>query len=499
MVGTGRMIVLVAAVGFVLGGCGGSTSDKAGGQPSRKPVVLTLADPLSDPSEVVGFAREVSRLSGGAIKIDVTSRWRYRQVAYETGVINDVRAGRADLGVAGSRAFDSVGVNTLDALVAPMLINSYALQERVVQSRLIGPMLNGLAPLGLVGLGVLPGPLRRPLGLARPLLRPSDYAGSRIGVQQSRVGSSTMRALGAIPVWFAVAAPITGLGGIEQQISSIQGNQYDRVGHYLTANVVLWPRPLVVFANRKALAKLTAAERRILSQAVADDVSAQTRFLLAAESESTGNLCRARRLRFLTARPSDLEALRRTVQPVYATLERNPQTRADITQILALRSRIPSEVPPSCAPASTGVTVRSPLDGVWEMNTKYGDEPADPTPVAENYGHWIFVFDNGRFADTQEYLNACTWGYGTFTVKGDQMAWTFTDGGGIEPNDAANKPGEFFRFGWSLYRDTLTVTPVPGATSPTNFYGKPWHRVSIVPSARYLNRRCPPPANALPH
>jgi hypothetical protein len=132
------------------------------------------------------------------------------------------------------------------------------------------------------------------------------------------------------------------------------------------------------------------------------------------------------------------------------------------------------------------------------MATKFGDEPSDPDPVAENYGDWIFVFDRGRFAITQEYENACTWGYGRYRVRGHEMDWTFTDGGGIAPNDAMNKPGEFFRFGWSLYRDTLTVTPVAGAISPVNFRGRTWRRVSSTPSARYLNKRCPPPAQALP-
>ena len=88
-------------------------------------------------------------------------------------------------------------------------------------------------------------------------------------MQQSRVGSATIRALGATPVWFAVSAPIAGLGGVEQQINAIQGNQYDRVGKYLTTNVVLWPRPLLLFSNRATFAKLTPAQRRILTQAVA--------------------------------------------------------------------------------------------------------------------------------------------------------------------------------------------------------------------------------------
>jgi TRAP-type transport system periplasmic protein len=103
----------------------------------------------------------------------------------------------------------------------------------------------------------------------------------------------------------------------------------------------------------------------------------------------------------------------------------------------------------------------------------------------------------GRFAITQENPDACTWQYGTFDVDGNRMSWTFTDGGGIAPNYAYNKPGEFFVFDFSAYRDTLTVTPVKGEISPLNFRAKPWRRVSDTPSRRYFSKRCPPPAAAL--
>jgi hypothetical protein len=73
----------------------------------------------------------------------------------------------------------------------------------------------------------------------------------------------------------------------------------------------------------------------------------------------------------------------------------------------------------------------------------------------------------------------------------------FTDGGGIAPDGAANKPGEFFTFRWSLYRGVLTVSPVEGASAP-NFLVKPWLRISTVPSRRFLSMRCPPPGRALP-
>jgi hypothetical protein len=77
------------------------------------------------------------------------------------------------------------------------------------------------------------------------------------------------------------------------------------------------------------------------------------------------------------------------------------------------------------------------------------------------------------------------------------MSWTFQDGGGIAPNDAMNRPGEYFVFDFSAYRDTLTVTPVEGETSPLPFRAEPWRRLSNTAARGYFSKRCPPPAAAL--
>jgi hypothetical protein len=144
------------------------------------------------------------------------------------------------------------------------------------------------------------------------------------------------------------------------------------------------------------------------------------------------------------------------------------------------------------------------LDGVYRMQTTYADAIEDPQPAPENYGNWIFVLDHGRLAFTQEYRDACTWGYGRYTVKGDEMDWRMTDGGGIAPTGAENRAGEHFRFRWSRYHDTLTLRPVKHSDlpeyeiSPTNFRVKPWHVVSATPSRRYFPKKCPPPKAALP-
>jgi TRAP-type C4-dicarboxylate transport system substrate-binding protein len=500
MARSARPVVLLAVMA-VLAGCTGPGLDKAGGAQARQPVVLTLANFIGESVELDGFAGEVRRLSAGTMRIDIRSRWRPGQVDSENGLIGDVSAGKADLGVAGSRAWDSAGVSSFRALSAPLLINSYALQDRVLRSPMTGQMLRGLRPLGLAGIGVLPGPLRKPLGIARPLLRPSDYAGLRIGVQQSLVADATMRALGATPVWFPATGAMTGLDGIEQQISSIQGYQYDKVGRYLTANVSLWPRPLVLFANGRTWAALTPAQQRILSQAVTGDQAAETNVARYNERTDTAILCR-RGMRFLTASPADLAALRRAVQPVYHQLQRDPQTGRYIRQIEAMGTGVAAESAPGCGHTARPVGKAGPLDGVWQFTTTLADLRAAGASqgdiVPENYGTYTFVIDRGRFAFTQENRQACTWAYGTFTVTGDRFEQLFTDGGGIAPDGAANKPGELFTFRWSLYRGMLTLYPVTGAESPNPSLGKPWPRISATSSARFLSQRCPPPTGALP-
>jgi TRAP-type C4-dicarboxylate transport system substrate-binding protein len=496
-----RAVIALLAALALIGGCAGPGWNKAGGTQARKPVVLTLANFLGDSGELEGFAAEVQRLSAGAMRIDIESRWRQHQVNFDTGLIGDVEAGKAGLGVADAGAWASVGVNSFRALDAPFLIDSYALQARVLRSPVIGQMLHGLSPAGLAGIGVLPGPLRKPLGIARPLLNPSDYAGLRIGTQQSRVADATMRALGARPVWFGSDGPIAGLGGIEQQISQVQDDLYDKAGKYLTANVSLWPRPLVLFASHRAWAALTPGQRRVLRQAVTDDLAAETQAVRDNEQTDTAILCR-RGLRFLTATPADIAALRRAVQPVYGQLERDPQTRRYIRQIEAMRQEISPERPPGCAQTPQLAGKAGPLDGVWQFTSTPADLRAAGTPqgdiVPENYGTYTIVIDRGRFAFTQETRQACTWGYGTFTVQGNEFEQLFTDGGGIAPDGSANKPDELFTFRWSLYRGVLTLYPVKGAASPPNFLAKPWLRVSTTPSPRFLSRRCLPPAGALP-
>jgi TRAP-type C4-dicarboxylate transport system substrate-binding protein len=77
-----------------------------------------------------------------------------------------------------------------------------------------------------------------------------------------------MRTLGATPVDLPFGAPLADLDGVEAPVNTVQGNRYDAHGGFLTANVALSARPLVVFAGSRRFASLTAAQRTILIRAV---------------------------------------------------------------------------------------------------------------------------------------------------------------------------------------------------------------------------------------
>jgi hypothetical protein len=121
--------------------------------------------------------------------------------------------------------------------------------------------------------------------------------------------------------------------------------------------------------------------------------------------------------------------------------------------------------------------------------------PGDVVP--ENWGASTFALDAGRFAFTTESRDACVWAYGSYAVRGKVVEWTVEDGGGISPNEFTNEPDEQYRFGWSRYRDRLTLSPIRGAISPAPMRVKPWRRLDDEPSLAALAKRCRPPADSL--
>jgi TRAP-type C4-dicarboxylate transport system substrate-binding protein len=338
--------VLVIALAAGLAACGGSGTDRAGGSAVGRPVTLTLANGLDDARDVQAFADEVRRLSHGSLLIRVKSEWRWRQVEFERGLIADVRAGEAELGWTGSRASDRLGVHSFDALQAPFLVDSYELEHRVLAGPSATRMLAGIRRLGVVDVGLLPGPLRH-LATPRPIRRAGDLRGLSLLTQTAAEDDRALSKLGATPSRQWAGASLRGLDGAEAHLASIAGNHFERAAPYVTADLVLWPRPVVLFAGRRAWEHLTGKQREVLRRAA---MTAQPKALQAViryERIAVDQLCGAG-VRFVESGSSTRAALRQAVEPMYEELRRSPETADALADIEQLRSTLPAPAPLAC-------------------------------------------------------------------------------------------------------------------------------------------------------
>ena len=195
-----RSLAFIGVSAVLAAGCtgGAGVDGKAGGY--SKPIVLRWASLGAVPGfqpPVEYFTQRVNELSGGDLRIDVVYGWGNFSPDAERQSILDVAAGKADLTSAAPRVFDTLGVQSFQALTAPMLIESYRLQDRVIRSDIPREMLDSLPELGVTGLGVLAGSLNKPIAVERPLLGPPDWGGITFETYRSQAQSEAIQALGA--------------------------------------------------------------------------------------------------------------------------------------------------------------------------------------------------------------------------------------------------------------------------------------------------------------
>ena len=471
MSGRARLATVALAVIAVVvaGGCGGGggTGDKAGG--SGEPVVLRMANAYGDLQTapvVEQFVSQVKARSGGNLRIQVTSRWGDYADDAEQQVVRAVAAGKADLGWAGARVFDTIGVTSFQALQAPMLIDSYALEQAVAASDLPGQMLQGLDKVGVRGLGVLPDSLRKPIAVKHPVLGLGDWRGITFGTLKSAGQAQAIRSLGATPMEVfrrsRNEALLDGrLQGLEMDLFVYEHGGPVQPAPYVTANVTLWPQMDVLFANPSRLGALTGQQRGWLQQA-AQDAAGRAAALADRDAQSLKNACRSG-ARFATASPADLAALRGAFAPVYASLERDPQTKAFIERIQALKRSAPAEaplaIPAGCTgkapqqPAARAGTVPAELNGTYrylltkEDARKVGDPEVDQFPHVNTVKLRDGKVEGGCFGQGATY--SVTGDQITFDTPeyGSTMTFTFSvDGKGnlhLTPTPSVDKGGAF--------------------------------------------------------
>ena len=359
-------LIIITAIAALATGCDGSDTNKLGAIKQTEAKVLFMAN--GNPGPLLGleqFAQAVAHVSEGRLRIEYRNEWRVGEADAELDLLGDVADGRADLGWLPSRALSPLGLPEFDALQAPLLIDSYELEQRVLSSDIVRDMAGRIESLGVEPVGVLPGPLQYLL-TTMPVDMPGDLSGRVIGYSGYEHGARTLLALGARPRSVAAAAPdYRGVDGALAHTDPLTGSGFHRQAEHLAANLAFWPRPLVVFASPR----VDSADLEMLRRAA----TAAMPELRAAEEERERDQAQAMCRAGVQLHHVDVAAMQRAVRPVYEWLLSDPGTRHVVESIENIAGEL--DTPRSvlrCAPAPRPSAETLPV-GTYEVTITQTD------------------------------------------------------------------------------------------------------------------------------
>ena len=445
--------VVSVAMLAALPGCG--HSDKAGGvtAPATLRFLATAPDPFGD-----DFATEVRKLSHGRMRIEVTHAGsRYMTPDRDARFARWLADGRFDLGEVPGEAWDALGVKSLEPFELPFLVSDQSLLKAVLQSPVPARMLAGLGARHVVGLALIPGLLRHPIGYTAPVTAPADFRGKLMSVPVSGLGDALASVLGARPVHLPPGpAPERNALLRNHQLQADEGTIYGPPNAWFTVNETLSAPVGTLVANARSFGRLSRDQQQILRTAAARVASRALAVILSNFSEARGAVRHCEVARVLNASPADVAALEHATRPLYAQLEGDPQVRALIASIQAIKARTPPDpapkVPASCsrAVAPTRGPVRSPtlLNGTYRWR------------VDKHTLTMTLLGGNWRISETGD--------HGTYRIVGDRLVLHFVG------------PGTTFTLTFTRRGDgTLDMRPVPpmGPEDSHVLASAPWKRV----------------------
>jgi hypothetical protein len=290
-----------------------------------------------------------------------------------------------------------VGVHSFDALNLPFEVHSYAGERAELAPATRAALDAGLPAAGVEPVAVVPGPLHF-LMLRRPVRRPADLRGLRIGVFASAVGERALRALGASPVPLARGAALGRLDGVAASLGDLAA-RYVRQAPYLLADAPLVPAPRVIFANRRTWSGLSAGDRAILRRA-GEEAFARVLGAWEAGDRDARPQLRDAGVRVVNIGAPARAALQRGVAPVHDQLRRLPDARAGLQALTRAKAADRAPAPLSCRPPATH---EAGLTGVFTYTLHHGD-PGHPADFEGfRWARAKLVLREGRAVQTTEF------------------------------------------------------------------------------------------------
>lgn len=494
-------LVAVATALSLLAGCGSQVPGGAGGSAASSanaqvgpPVTLRLADAeaqgRSSQPWIDRFMAKVTTDSGGTITIEPIYKAGGGNVDKpgEVIVASQVIAGDVELALVPVRAWNDVGVTSLQALAAPLLIDSDALLTGVAADPLVEPLLDGMVEHGVVGLSAWPDDLRHPFAWEQngpPFLRASDMKGAKVWTFQSKLQSMILEGLGATPVnatTVEIDAMVAAgsLRGAESSFNGIVSLSGTPTG---TGDVALFAKYQVLAAEDAAFSRLTPAQQVIIR-----DAAKAARDLAIKDHVPDADIARKwckRGGRVVLAGAPNLATFQKAAEPILAKLAEDPTTAAAIEAIRALKAHVPVTAATACEPAPDpdapwpsvapgpdlgpipdGVYVHTTLSSAEMVAAGVGAEDAKNNSgeftltVTGNQGSWVLHHATGGLGQDETFPLV-------FTAIGDRIRF--------------QQAGDFYDFRWRLESDILHLEIV-GSNLPQRIFlealfGGDWAKV----------------------
>lgn len=440
---------------------------------SRTPDVVTLTLGTSEPEgrptddAMQDFASRVADLSHGSIVIERRYSLAPADHDWDHAFAQAFLDGEVDLAMVPARAWETVGVTSLAALQAPMLVSTDDLLDHVVTGDTAQTMLDGLGDVDTTGLALLPIGLRHLYFFGTPPTTVAEMAGRGVRGPQSPTVWAFLSALGMDPADpatsndYAEAVRAGTLGAAETTYDLAPGTPAAATA---VGNLVPYPYVVTLAASDAALAGLSGEQRTILAEAAAgtrDGLVASRR----SDAEAAADYCSASHLAVVDLGPDELAAARRAAEPVYAGLEKDPGTKETIAAIRSIDDGLGNPGPDAVAcDGRVAPTTEPNVPAQFPEGTYTADvtpaflrsQGVDGTSALDNAQTWTMTFRDGTYDDGQ-----CPGS--TYTVDGGVLTVTLGTGSVQGCGSAAGQV--LFLSGWHLDGDQMTFS---GARSPVD-------------------------------
>lgn len=494
-----RTTKLAAAslVALALTACGTQAApSKAGGEVT--PVTLTALSYTTNiltGDTMTQFVAAVTKRSGGAITLADGPALPAGDADGSSAVIQMVKDGKVDVAVVASRSFDLLGATSLQALNAPMMVDSPAQAATFLADPVAQKMLDGLSLTGVVGLALSYDQLRQPLGYLGPILKPTDLKGANVLARPSAATAAVLAALGATadPRNGDAAANAIQAGQVvaaETSMDRTAGPQSGPNGtaSTVTGNVQLSIKANVIIVGEKVWSGLSEAQQGVLRDAAADTrIWASTQTVALAPAATA--FCEQYVGDVVVASPAQLQEWRTALAPVVQSLaDANPTTKEALDRLGAIVAEQPSkDLPSPCRmagvtalPSVTAKGDQSVIAGQWRLQVDaetLREAGASSQEADNNAGAWTLVLRaDGSYSYTEPYGRNCP---GTYVVAGDRLSMHVTIG-------VVDCDGQW-EFTFDRDGESMKLIPTPEFAAwwklNTAFFANPLVRIGDAPAA----------------